>query len=245
MNMDGIYHYFKFRPINKYFIESLVRPSLYFAKPDSLNDPFDCRLDIRKSFERAVTIAQGKRKHSLQAALRNKELLENFTRQFKDFGVCSFSLLRGSFDVPLLWSHYADGHKGVCLLYRFTEEFLDNPKEIIGVDKVKYGNNILTNWLIDSHIEPDENGFVIELIKFLLTAKSEDWKYENEARIIRSTHGNFDIPRGCLEQVCFGLRTLPADVDLVIKLAKEYCGCNSFHRITHADTDFGITTIEL
>src|SRR3990172_10660948 len=145
--MSDDYLYFKFRPINKYLVESLVRPSLYFARPDALNDPFDCKFDIRKSFERAAANANGDRKTALLAALRKGRLLEDFALQFENFGVCSFSLLEGSFDVPLLWSHYADAHRGLCLLYRFPTTFLDDPHTFIGIDTVTYEDDRLTNWL--------------------------------------------------------------------------------------------------
>ena len=243
--MNGDYHYFKFKAINKYLIESLVRPSLYFAKPDTLNDPFDCRPNIRKSFEQATSIAAGERKASLLAALKEVNLLEKFAEQFENVGVCSFSLLEGSFDEPLLWSHYADAHRGLCLLYRIPTEFLNDPQKIIGVDKVKYEDDVLTKWLINSPIQPKEDNFVTELTKIYLTAKSTAWRYEKEARIIRDAHGTFDIPRGFLEQVCFGLRTPQADIDLIEKLAREYSGCTKFCRIVRAESDFGITAEEL
>ncbi|HCI13143.1 MAG: hypothetical protein A2063_02830 [Gallionellales bacterium GWA2_60_142] len=237
--------YFKFKPINKYLIDSLVTPSLYFPKPDLLNDPFDCQLDVRKAFARAAEVVQGKRKNAFQAALKSNDIFENYSKQFQNLGVCSFSLLANSFDEPLLWSHYADAHKGVSLLYRFTEAYLNNPKEILGVDTVKYDPNILTNWLINSPFQPDDSKFVEELTKVFLTAKSDAWQHEKEARIIRTTNGTLNIPHGCLEQICFGLRTPQPDIELVSKLAREYSGCTKFCKIVHADTDFGITAIEL
>lgn len=245
--MSDDYLYFKFKPVNKYLIESLVRPSIYFPAPDKLNDPFDCSLDIRKSFRYAAEVSTGNRRKSLEAALASGVLLELFAGQFQEIGVCSFSLLlEGSFDEPLLWSHYADSHKGVCLLYRFPEAFLDDPKKIIGVDTVQYGINVLTDWLVNSVIQPNEgDDFVIGLVKAYLTAKNKPWEYEKEARIIRTTHGALDIPRGFLEQVCFGLRTPQADRDLVMKLAREYSGCEKFCQAVHANTDFGIAVKEL
>ena len=78
-----------------------------------------------------------------------------------------------------------------------------------------------------------------------LTAKSTAWQHEKEARIIRKTNGTLNIPHGCLEQICFGLRTPQSDIELVSKLAREYSGCTKFCKIVHADTDFGITAIEL
>ncbi|VVC82429.1 DUF2971 domain-containing protein [Sideroxydans sp. CL21] len=244
--MSDDYLYFKFKPVNKYLIESLVKPSLYFPTPDKVNDPFDCRLDIRKSFQRAAEVATGMRRNSLLAALNSGILLEMFSGQFHEIGVCSFSLLEGSFDEPLLWSHYADSHKGVCLLYRFPEAFLDDPKKIIGVDRVQYGTNVLTDWLVNSDVQPSEgDDFVTGLIRTYLTSKNKPWEYEKEARIIRPTHGALDIPHGFLEQVCFGLQTPKEDIDLVTKLAREHSGCKRFVRAVPGDTDFGITVMEL
>ena len=60
--MGDDYLYFKFRAINKYMIESLVNPSLYFAKPNTLNDPFDCLIDLRNTFSRAVHLTTGNRR---------------------------------------------------------------------------------------------------------------------------------------------------------------------------------------
>ena len=238
--------YFKFRAINKHLIESLVRPSLYFAKPDRLNDPFDCRLDVYKSFKRAASMVTGDRRISFEAALRNKDLLLGYKRQFETFGVCSFSLLEGSLDEPLLWSHYADEHRGVCLLYRFPMVYLDDPKTIFGASEVRYENDALTNWLSNSTIAPEDVGFVGELTKIFLTSKNPAWKYEKEARIIRSEHGVFDIPQGFLIQVCFGLRTPQSDIDLITNLAMEYSGCNKFcHMIHDEDSDFGIKAVEI
>lgn len=242
--MSNDFLLFKFKPINQHLIESLLKPSLYFPTPDKVNDPFDCRLDIRKSFQRASAIATGDRKNALIAALQHGDLLEKFAAQFHKVGVCSFSLLEGSFDEPLLWSHYANEHKGVCLLYRFPEQFLNDPKKIIGVDKVRYGKNILTDWLATAPIQSSDE-FVIELTKMYLTAKNKPWEYEKETRIIRPTHGLLDMPRGFLEQVCFGLRTPQADIDYVVKLAREHAGCKRFVQAVPDDTDFGITVKEL
>jgi hypothetical protein len=243
--MSDYQRFFKFGAINKYLIESLVRPSWYFAKPDTLNDPFDCRLDLRKSFEKAASIATGVNKDRLLLVLQTVNLLESYQKKFETVGVCSFSILQGSFDEPLLWSHYADEHRGVCLLYQFPTNFINSPDKIIGMDSVKYEDDILTNWLANLSPDITEDDFIIGLTRIYLTAKSPAWKYEKEARIIRHTHGNFDIPRGYLEQVCFGLRTPKADIDVIVKLATEHSGCTKYCRIVRASSDFGITAEEL
>jgi hypothetical protein len=43
------YHLFKFRDIDKYTIDSLIKGTIFFSPPEKLNDPFDCNLDVKKS----------------------------------------------------------------------------------------------------------------------------------------------------------------------------------------------------
>jgi len=244
MSESADYRYFKYRTVNKRLIESLVGSHLHFSKPDKLNDPFDCRLDLRGSFFRAGSSATGRRRTWLESALNQGEkFFETCEQTFANLGICSFSL---DLLATLMWSHYADEHRGVCLLYRFPESFfLDAKNNIFGVDKVRYCDDSLTDWLT--------NDAPMELIKFLsefpkiyLTAKSPAWRYEGEARVIRTDEGLLNIPCGFLEQVCFGLRTPQADIELVMKLATDYCGCKQFCRIVRdQNSDFGITAVEL
>lgn len=243
--MSGEYLHFKFRAIDKRLIESLINPSLFFAKPATLNDPFDCRLDLRNSLERAAASASGERATMFRAALKENALLEDWVRQFEGIGVCSFSLDQNE---VLLWSHYADNHKGVSLLFRFTEQFLlADENKIIGASPVNYGHDLLTEWLKTTDINPNNTDhFVEELTKIFLTAKSPAWAYEKEARILRLEHGPLSIPKGTLEQVCFGLQTPQTDIDLIIKLASEYSGCKKFGQVLRdIESDFGITIKEL
>lgn len=48
--MNTLNTLFKFRTINKYLIESLVNPSIFFPKPENLNDPFDCRPNLELGY---------------------------------------------------------------------------------------------------------------------------------------------------------------------------------------------------
>ncbi|MEF8731703.1 MAG: DUF2971 domain-containing protein [Candidatus Accumulibacter meliphilus] len=237
--MGDDYLYFKFRKIDKHLIESLVNRELYFAKPDTLNDPFDCRLDLRKSFRRAALLASATKARHLRAALKVPNLLEHWFARLSNVGICSFTLC---YDDTLLWSHYAGEHKGVCLLYRFSEQFLGDPKnELLGVDKVRYEENSLTEWLRNAPLElSSTDDFVRKLTKIYLTAKSPAWAYEKEARIIRSEPGLFSLPEGCLEQICFGLRTPQADINLVTKLATDSFGPTKFCHMIHDESDFSM-----
>jgi hypothetical protein len=119
--MSADYWYFKFGPINKHLIESLVSPGLYFAGSKALNDPFDCHLDLHSSFARATLSATGRRKEWLTTTRDDEAFFKKYEQRLASVWVCSFSLDSSE---TLLWSHYADEHKGVCLLYRFPESFI-------------------------------------------------------------------------------------------------------------------------
>lgn len=236
------YQYFKYRPIDKYLIDSLVHPSLWFSKLDALNDPFDCQVDMEKAWRRAMLSATGSRKKLLES-LEHPTFSRNWKTMLEKVGICSFSL---TLNESLLWSHYADEHRGVCLLYSFPEALLNDGEIFLGVDKVTYDSDTaLTDWMkCDESI--DVIGFIQELVKRYLTTKSSPWAYEQETRIIKQEYGLFEIPSHCLAQVCFGLRTPEADIELVKKLASDYSGCSKFCKIERdTDRDFGVIAKEI
>ena len=112
---------FKFRPVNKYTLDSLIKKQLYFSSPAELNDPHDCQVDIEQSIRSALGEATGKQRANLELLLRQKDTLASLRSNLDCSGVCSFSnkLLN-----PVMWSHYADGHRGIGLYYKIPEDFL-------------------------------------------------------------------------------------------------------------------------
>ena len=242
--IDGTdYRQFKYRGINKRLLESLVNSQLYFARPDTLNDPFDCRIDLQAAFERAYERASGGHLQWLRSVIEDGKSFQELERTFSGLGVCSLSM---SQDNTLMWSHYGDEHRGVCLTYQFTKEFLLKPAiGLAGIARVTYDDNAFTSWLaIDQGIVGRE--YLQELGKIYLTTKSPAWRYEDEVRIVLNSQGLLDIPKSSLLQVCFGLRTPQEDIDLVVKLATEHAGCKRFARmIRDQRSDFGLAVVEL
>lgn len=239
--------YFKFRAVNKHLIDSLVKGSLYFARPSLLNDPFDCQIDIKKSAKHAISQLSGVKSEILKKILGIEGYLNEIQRKMKKVGICSFSL---KLEEPLLWSHYADEHRGICLTYQFPEEFLiDRENQVVGVSKTEYGKNPLTDWFIENI--PEEYGkefedhFTTELLKKVLIIKSESWAYEKEARIIREVEGVFPIHKKFLTQVCFGLNTPESDKSLIRQLVDNSGYSASYCQIERKEDDFGIKAVEI
>lgn len=244
--MDN-FKYFKYRFINKNLIDSLVSGSLYFALPSNLNDPFDCQIDIKKSASFAASKVSGMKREILQIISTLDKFGDEIQRRMTKIGVCSFSL---NMEESLLWSHYADEHRGVCLMYEFTENFfLEEANGIIGTCAIEYGENPLSDWLIENipdQIEDDfYDHFTTELLKRVLIVKAEGWRYENECRIIRQNAGPFPIPMECLKQVCFGMHTTEADMQLIRKIVDKAGYTVDYCQICKRESDFGIKAIEI
>jgi hypothetical protein len=74
----------------------------------------------------------------------------------------------------LMWSHYADSHKGICLIYESEERPILKWKKY-NYYKIKYRQN--------REIDVLKVGFENAFFS-LLTTKSPDWEYEKEHRLI-------------------------------------------------------------
>lgn len=184
----------RFRPIHKF----TMNEEIYFCSPSKFNDPFDCRIDVRKVLE--------------QHAVDQKAIavVEKIVR---DVGVVCFSYdLRNT----LMWSHYAQNHEGLCITYEIpSQHIIDNQDKILGWSPVRYDAQEIERLLVENKDEPEQ------LITILLSSKSESWQYEQEFRIVSRAPGVQKIDREWIRQICFGLNTSDENIELVRKIAQE------------------------
>jgi hypothetical protein len=131
-----------------------------------------------------------------------RELLKHYER-----GVCCFSTTYSS---PLLWSHYGDQHRGLCIGYGTDRK--PQPQ----LRRVVYGGSraIKTSTLFRSFIQADQTA-IDELDRDVLLRKAKGWSYEREWRLI-DTQGVKDSPL-LLKEITFGLRCSPAVMHTVIQ----------------------------
>tara|TARA_R110000868_G_scaffold216495_2_gene466651 strand:+ start:1224 stop:2153 length:930 start_codon:yes stop_codon:yes gene_type:complete len=135
---------------NKYFFHNCYR---------SFNDPFDCNINL-VSFEK-----NGK----LKKTHKNKR--ESFIGKLDNIGICCFTGKKNSI---LMWSHYADSHKGYCL------EFIKKENELFPI-------NYINDFSQTNYYENVKDS------EFHITySKSIEWKYENEYRSIITNINNND-----------------------------------------------------
>ena len=245
-SMTPHYVWFRFSPVNKNLLDSLTNSNLHFSTPKHLNDPFDCQVDIRAAFTNAAAQTTGKKQAWLTSALAEGDaFLKTWPSIADETGICCFSLELLN---TLMWAHYADGHKGVCLCYSMPPEFITD--NTLGAVEVTYAANPLTRWLIDFDNQSlDLGSFMYSFPKLFFAIKAPAWRYEKEARLIwarPNNQGNLFVPKGLLKQVTFGMKITNRDKTLVQTLAREHCGCESFSRIVHdGKSDFGLDAVPI
>ena len=99
----------------------------------------------------------------------------------------------------LMWSHYGDEHKGICIGYSNDRKPTPNIRPVI---YGKYGV-IKTSSLYKAFVKNDKDEQTT-IENEILLKKSSAWRYEKEYRLISST-GLQDSPLK-LEEITFGLR---------------------------------------
>ena len=171
---------YKFYPA-KYAIEALKKQRLKVSPIDELNDPFEY-----------LSIDMGEKD------------IRSWAREFRKFvsdgnGIISFSEY---WTEPLLWSHYADSHRGIALGFDIPDYLL-------------YSIDYISKRIMPP-LDVDENLCSMhKLVEQLLGAKHKNWEYEREVRLVRplknciSNNGLFFAPLNhttVLKKVILGAR---------------------------------------
>ncbi len=177
-------------------LSTLESGTLRVGRLGALNDPFEWRMategiDGLENVEPALAAAM----------LRNQE--EEFVRMIgANTGVLCFS---GNARESVLWSHYADHHRGIALEIAVTD---DAGKRLI----ITYTDERLfmdyKRWIGEGE------SYGIPLILKMIRRKSTGWSYEDEHRLyedldgckISNGHYFRNLPRPSLHRVILGWR---------------------------------------
>lgn len=180
----SLYKYYSDTKLN---FETIKNNSMWYSAPCNFNDIFDCNISIddEKIFNNALNLFPDKRGVRTGSPMW-KKLKEEINRglymletQFNELrnttGISCFSEREDSL---LMWAHYANNHRGICVEYNLL-----NINKELGFTAVPiiYSNDRTCFDSIESYGEKDIWKFFIES----LTSKSMEWNYEKEWRIIR------------------------------------------------------------
>lgn len=207
---------YSFRRVSVYALSDLIANSITVTHPSQMNDPFDSLFTLWASEE------------NLKNTCKGESHIPTFSESFNFYRIRSFvgnntltsddRLVRNI----IMWSHYADDHKGYCIKYRLSKHFIKKSddgtfkhhylrricyvpqKEIVSVNR----SNMTTNELF--------------------TTKSNQWSREHEVRLVSydsSHNGDFlqlkldDCSK--IEAIYFGYRCSDSDQRNIMSIVGE------------------------
>lgn len=214
---------FRYRDISQpHVISEIWNSELFCGLPSKLNDPFDCQVHWRESFERVLC--------DKDLSSERRFVLQDILQQFSDrapptnVGVCCFTIKA---DDHLMWAHYAQNYHGACLLYEFPVDYLWNqysPEHsdffFVGGSQVHYSDDAYSDWLKNGNLfeptsDPAENA-----LTHIFTSKSAAWAHEEEFRLVMNQPGFLKLQSHHLKQISFGLRTPEKTRALISEIAR-------------------------
>lgn len=169
--------YYKFRDLRnyKYLLDIFLNQRLYAASFRNLNDNYEGQFFYNGYSElKSIKLNPKKEEH---------------------ISICSFS---ESYENQLMWSHYADGHRGIVIGFQ-----IDDSKYTI--EKICY------NGLARFENLPQK----FNDVKKVFSNKLNDYKYEEEYRIITEKQDFININ---IKEVIFGAETPEEDKSIISKL---------------------------
>ena len=164
--------FYSFRKINEYTLADLSKNQITVTNPALFNDPFDCL------FYHFI-------KTNKDSSFDNKALIKSFEKiRIRSF-VSDRLFNRNTFEFEnrrinplcdvLMWSHYADSHNGICVLYNFEYGFREPSQKVKGYFfKEEYFKDEIVDLTKETKIE-FEYGFL---------TKNKCWGYEGEVRLL-------------------------------------------------------------
>ena len=207
---------YKFRSPTEYTDLIIRNSALHYSRPQTFNDPFDCRLSLDFNNTRAEILHYLQRRRPKVPKEYIAKLLLTWSqdreafkqringvlhRSLAEHGICCFAPDASS---VLMWSHYTESHRGLCLKF----DLLADPSAFSIPFKVEYHEEY-PKW---NHFTSAEGDTVTKMI----TSKAKAWEYEQEYRVLKfNDPGNCRFKKEALVEVIFGCQ---ATVDYIAKI---------------------------
>lgn len=209
---------YKYRDKEEYTDKIFESASIWFPAPNSFNDPFDCNLSEvqhhsdadAKNFQDHILMGR-KDREDLERRSVSKDELVNWmkiakTKVLNETGVLCMAR---TFDNVLMWSHYAQDHKGLVIEFDLEAdpEFFTTPINV--TYSLDYEP---TNYLADQQASVDR----------IISTKSKAWDYEGEVRILKPhTTGLVTFKPRAIKRVIFGCRADDMFIDKIMSICRN------------------------
>lgn len=216
---------YKYMPVNEFAIRSLINNDLYFNHLDNFNDPFDCACNFYRGEEKDA-ISNRRYIDGYDKYFDNEE--SDFSKIIKDIvGICCFTEKENDF---LMWSHYANGHRGICLKFEWKKDstFFEGLK-------VQYDDKLpIVGHFLNKEFNKEEAAMTI-------LTKLKPWEREAEIReiVIDPTNRLKKFAPHSLAGVTFGESVSNDNIILIKNIIKQHGG---YKNLTYSQAKFNRET---
>lgn len=204
---------YKYRTFGEFTNRIIINSQLYFSPISKLNDPFDCRLSFKQDYTEKEIIKSLRTDEKKEDFISRRNKVTN--QMIEEVGVLS---LAKKADNLLMWSHYANEHKGLAFEF---ETSMFNFTSVSGMQEQD-----INPILVDYDCNYDELSYIAdqtkELTKLLLT-KFVNWSYEKEYRMIDLYQSGVKIfQKEALTSIIFGSKADACDMQKFIELCDKH-----------------------
>ncbi|MCX4113271.1 DUF2971 domain-containing protein [Aeromonas hydrophila] len=168
--MDTLYKYTR-----NFGVDFFKKPKVKLSNPSYLNDPFES-----EACDNLINVIS---ENKMPLRYSKADIRELTNEVMKSYGIFSLSETPRN---PLMWAHYANEHRGICIGYnRNLFSKIEKPKDSIYLmaeyepRKINYDN-----YRFDKEKKISSSDDFVNAIKSQLLTKSDEWIYEKEHRCI-------------------------------------------------------------
>ena len=133
---------------------------------------------------------------------------------------------------PLMWSHYGDQHRGICVGYSVPADTK------AGLHKVNYGGNRKVKASAVAAMLNDSSDARSQVDQAVLLRKANSWRYEKEWRLV-GIRGLRNSPLE-LEEVIFGLRCKAWARYTIVKVLEDRQKPVKFYEVREVEGSFNL-----
>lgn len=177
---------YRYRPVNDRELIALQNNHLWLSTFKEFNDPFENKVffDVESIVDSyiATNINEKKGVNKNQPAYISciaemKKIIKNLEDELEIKRNRAFiACFCENYNSLLMWAHYANGHKGICICYRYED--LVKAYGVLNVLPVTYTENFYKFSTFDEYVNNSQ--IFIKLCK----TKSLEWAYEKEWRLM-------------------------------------------------------------
>jgi hypothetical protein len=146
--------------------------------------------------------------------------------------------LSSRYDSPLMWSHYGDQHRGICIEFDVSNLAAGSIRRVQYGESRELAASAVRDWLHDV-----ASTAISEVERACLLTKSSEWRYEEEYRLFGSL--GLQPSAAPMKSITFGMRCEEALKYVVISSLGGRNSVLGFNQIAQPSAQFGLSRDEV